>query len=705
MKKIALLALAGCLVVSKSPAISLDDIQIWTGSGTNRAALVIDWNTPEVFNYTTVPAPVANKTMVWGYRFNGAATGTQMLQAILAADPKLYVVADITFGTFVEAIGYNLNGTGLAGVSDGTVTNYFTNNFLTTATVNVDAAYPLKNGDLFWSGYYGPYWQLWNELGDSGGFLNSPNRGSSPYMDPNSYTQGQWASAYNGLDELPLTNGSWIGFSVSAAGYDSNTNDVAYDVFNNDEQAPPSPDGTYTAYVCNTNDFAVEVISTNNVDATSPYNDPTAILNRPTLRFIDPYDGGNTNHSTKIIDPPFNVTPDGSKVITEISKGGQITVKLGRKVYDDPGNPYGVDFIVYGNSFFSAFGGSGTASDSTDLNAVTLSSGYYGHAVIVSVSQDGTNWYTYNQTSGLFPDNAYRWDDTNDSWTAEEMNPTKPLDPAVYAANFSGQTVAAGLDQFGSAAGGTGFDLKESGFPWIQYVRLQAPTNAYSVIDAIAAADPVSVGDAQAITPADLTAGVTNLVFQSPADPSQNLVTLNFNSLSDIARINTAALNEFSAYAPVPGNVSGAYKIAVRNPTTDAAVAYSATAGLNAGLGYTGNGGDLRVYQWNCTNWVSLPFAFNPANSETIVSGLTNFSTLVVSQIVPPRLAIQDTTNGVACQFTPVPNCLHTLLRSNDLLTWTPVATVAPGSAQPVTLRDNTPPAGKAFYRLSVAVP
>ena len=61
------LATAGFALVSTVRAISLDDIQIWTGSGTNRAALVIEWNSPEVYNSTTVSAPIANKTLVWGY--------------------------------------------------------------------------------------------------------------------------------------------------------------------------------------------------------------------------------------------------------------------------------------------------------------------------------------------------------------------------------------------------------------------------------------------------------------------------------------------------------------------------------------------------------------------------------------------------------------------------------------------------------------
>jgi hypothetical protein len=68
IKIVFALVTAGFALVSTVRAISLDDIQIWTGSGTNRAALVIEWNSPEVYNNTTVSAPIANKTLVWGYR-------------------------------------------------------------------------------------------------------------------------------------------------------------------------------------------------------------------------------------------------------------------------------------------------------------------------------------------------------------------------------------------------------------------------------------------------------------------------------------------------------------------------------------------------------------------------------------------------------------------------------------------------------------
>jgi hypothetical protein len=700
------LSLSLSLFVPRVQAIALDDIPLWTGSGTNRAALVIQWNSPELFNNSSVAAPVANKTMVWGYHFNGPATATQMLQAVLAADPKLYVVADATYGTFIESIGYNLDGNGVIGVSDGTAANVFTNGFLTSATVDPDAAGPLNQSDLFWSGYFGPNWQVWTELGDAGGFAASPDRGNSRYWNTLTGIQGQWEYANDGLDELALTNGSWIGFSVAAAGYDGNPNDPAYAVYNNDEQAPPTPDGTYVAYAVNTNDFAMQVVSSSNLAASSPYNDPTAVLNAPTRQFFDPYDGDVTDR-VSILDPPYNVTPEGGAVVTEITSGGQITVQLGRKVYDDPDNPYGVDLIVYGSSFFTGVSGTvGNISDSTDLNVATLtSSAIYGHATVVSVSQDGTNWYAFPATPDLFPDNAYRWDDANDAWTDEAMNPTKPLNPYLYTNAYAGQTVAGALDQFAGAAGGTGYSLKASGLPWIQYVQIQPGAGAYSLIDAIAAVNPAVVGDGLTIAPDNLAAGVTRLAFQNPADASQNQIAINFASLSGVARVVTISLNEFSAFAPVTGKVSSAYQIQTRPVAGTNTVTFQADLDLRAGNAYVGDGSDLRLYQWNCTNWTSLPFGYSATNHEVLVSGVTNFSAFVVSQIVPPSLSIQPLTNGFVFQFAPIPNGLNILERSTDLATWTPVATNTPGSAAPILLQDTNTPSGRAFYRLRLDIP
>lgn len=248
------LALASSLVVYKTSAVSFDDIQFWVGEGTNRAALVIEWTTPESMTNSTVPAPIADKSLVWGYRFNGTNIfATQMVQAIAAADPRFYVVDFTDWGpTFIVGLGYNLTGGVALGLTDGVVTNYFIDNFLTNYSVDIDAAAPLNTNDLYWGGLNGPSWEFWTEAGAAGGFTNCPDRGTNAYWtptDPSYYvgSHGQWDLAQYGLDSTPITDGSWIGFSVTAGEYEGDTNAV----YNTHKHAPKLPDPTITALVKN----------------------------------------------------------------------------------------------------------------------------------------------------------------------------------------------------------------------------------------------------------------------------------------------------------------------------------------------------------------------------------------------------------------------------------------------------------------------
>jgi hypothetical protein len=164
-------------------------------------------------------------------------------------------------------------------------------------------------------------------------------------------------------------------------------------------------------------------------------------------------------------------------------------------------------------------------------------------------------------------------------------------------------------------------------------------------------------------------------------------------------------LSEFSAFAPVVGNVSSAYQITLKPVSGANTINYVADIGLRAGNNYSGNGKDLLVYQWCGTNWTSQPFNFNPTNNEVLIAGVTNFSTFVVSQIVPPQLNIQSSTNGFAFQFAPVPNCVQILERSTDFVTWTPIFTNTPTRGQTVTAQDTNAPSNKAFYRVRLNIP
>lgn len=81
-------------------SFSFDDIKFWVGSGSKKAALVIEWHDGR--------SPDA---MVWGYRWDGEACGHDMIVAIAEADPKLLLLTQYTgpLGYTIDGIGYGAN--------------------------------------------------------------------------------------------------------------------------------------------------------------------------------------------------------------------------------------------------------------------------------------------------------------------------------------------------------------------------------------------------------------------------------------------------------------------------------------------------------------------------------------------------------------------------------------------------------------------
>lgn len=78
-------------------AFDLNDIVNWTGTGSNEAAMVIDWQDGS-----------AHPNLVWGFRWEGVATGEDMIKAIAAADSDLSVtITSYSFGDAVTAIGFD----------------------------------------------------------------------------------------------------------------------------------------------------------------------------------------------------------------------------------------------------------------------------------------------------------------------------------------------------------------------------------------------------------------------------------------------------------------------------------------------------------------------------------------------------------------------------------------------------------------------
>ncbi len=162
--------------LQSAPITGFDDIQLWYGTGTNRAGLVIDWNDGKSSN-----------SLAWGFRWNGTATGEDMFTAVAGAiatfasgtpapppspdglgDPSLALYQrQFSSGNSVDRITFDLNGNGALDAGDND-----------------------QNSDGFMNGF----WSYWNDEG-TGDYPTS------------------WTDAPVGFSDRDLVNGSWDAWS------------------------------------------------------------------------------------------------------------------------------------------------------------------------------------------------------------------------------------------------------------------------------------------------------------------------------------------------------------------------------------------------------------------------------------------------------------------------------------------------------------
>ncbi len=156
MKKIVFAALVALVLhvahaSAQTTQFAFEDIPLWFGSGSNQAAMVVQWNDDNL--------PVS---LVWGYRWDGSATSLDMFQAIDAGNSDFSsTLTDHGWGISVDGIGY-------------------------------------AEGSRFKPGWDGTnYWAFYTSEG-------SPYGGS-----------GAWASSFVGIGDRSLSDGSWDGWSHS----------------------------------------------------------------------------------------------------------------------------------------------------------------------------------------------------------------------------------------------------------------------------------------------------------------------------------------------------------------------------------------------------------------------------------------------------------------------------------------------------------
>jgi hypothetical protein len=190
-----------------------------------------------------------------------------------------------------------------------------------------------------------------------------------------------------------------------------------------------------------------------------------------------------------------------------IPKNGSVTVAFDHPVYDNPHNPYGADFIMFGNSF-QVIGG-GAEWSNGDPNETGNGGSAFVERGQVFVSQDGMSWIEY--ADGPYADDFAptlgRVYDTNNVqtnlgpwnlWWGGATDPTVPVDPAVVPSDWSGMSVAEISRRYRGSSGGTAFDLADlplgvcsnTGWKWIRYVHVERSGAMNPEVDAVADVSP-----------------------------------------------------------------------------------------------------------------------------------------------------------------------------------------------------------------------
>ena len=418
-----LMALAPCLAHAFSP----DDVHFWIGEGTNRMVVVVDWNVPGEAS-----------SLAWGYRWNGEDPPMARAVAEIAReDGRLhYFSSQSQWGTSVDGFGYD--------------------------RADVAASFDLASetatdASALFAAYAGPYY-----------WAQSP--GTGPDFASVAWTYGA------GVDADRAVAGGWYCFK--------RTNWETWE--SSEPVAEPAPAES---------PYAWRVVAAD-VAAGGDYGDPANALGAPS----------RTVPGWGAI-PPTTVNPASpawgpGRLVSLVSARegddacGSVTVEFDHPVADDPRNPFGLDFIVFGNALHNLGGSAYFDGVSDPATVVFGSDALAAERGLVEVSADGARWFAFADgpyADDFAPTMSHRYDpddpDTSlfagpaytNRWWGAPSDATRPVDPAVGAADFKGRTLADYARLYDGSAGGTGFDISGFDLPrdalgrkFVRFVRITA---------------------------------------------------------------------------------------------------------------------------------------------------------------------------------------------------------------------------------------
>lgn len=173
------------------------DLEFTIGTGAQQAGIVIDFRD-------------GSEPLAWGYRWDGALTGQDLVRAVTQADPRLFsLVAESSFGDVLVGIGYDQDSDGFdttPALGSLTQVTESLGGYIRSEDPNLSASTDaladdftaIEAEDSWASGWSTGFWSLW--VPDSSG--NAPVEAG-----------GGWDSASVGFTTLGVNDGDWIGWS------------------------------------------------------------------------------------------------------------------------------------------------------------------------------------------------------------------------------------------------------------------------------------------------------------------------------------------------------------------------------------------------------------------------------------------------------------------------------------------------------------
>ena len=474
-------------LLASAPAggFTFDDIHFWTGdpSGTNRIAVVVDW--------AGVDWKGNARALVWGYRWNGTAPNLfTVMKQVAKDDPRLcFRYRDMVGYVDLYFFGYDVND----------VHASFDSDVEGGSSSDMEAL----AGRTAISGWY-PYWAFYAA------------RGSVCPTDTSAWPSQSTA------DTTETVAGTWYLFRLDTPEV------IDYDTWAmvpSGLSAPEAAESPYAYAIYRPNDASFNHTDSEN----AAFNDPRNALGRPAIdqtpNTTDVMSGGMMQ-GVMLVNPVFPVWTEGHLFQLEyLFEPAALTVAFDHDVVDDPANPFGIDFIVYGNSLCTRSNNSNYTQTTDPDTGVFVTSdetavGSSAEPGKVEVSADGTTWHVLDgHADSYMPTLGRVYDKANpdatlfegNQWWGEPTNPLYPVDPRVTWESCAGLSLGELCRRYNGSAGGRGFDISGTTLPkdakgrrYFRYVRITAlptgqmdaegyPVYTQPEIDAVADVAPVSV--------------------------------------------------------------------------------------------------------------------------------------------------------------------------------------------------------------------